>query len=278
LADKAEEQKDGVADRIGAIADRAHSTADELRDREAWLAGLIDRGARELDEFADAVRHRDIASLWNSLESFARRQPALFMGAAVAAGFALTRVARASMERQYHDAYATGLSHGRGDSGLRSGQALGGSYGTAQGGHVGSSPTSGTGARYGTGSTGAGYGTGGTGQGSTGAGYGMGSTGQGGSGSYGTSTGSSPTSGTGADYGMAGKSQGSTSSGSYGTGSSPTSGTGADYGALAAGAGSTGEANKTQRTSTEFERHVQGAAAAPGGGTTPGGGSTGSAY
>ncbi len=92
LADKAEEQKDGVADRIGAIADRAHSTADELRDREAWLAGLIDRGARELDGFADAVRHRDINTIWSSLESFGRRQPALFMGAAVAAGFALTRL------------------------------------------------------------------------------------------------------------------------------------------------------------------------------------------
>jgi len=210
LADKAEEQKDGVADRIGAIADRAHSTADELRDREAWLAGLIDRGARELDGFADAVRHRDITTIWGSLESFGRRQPALFMGAAVAAGFALTRLVRASMERQYHEAYTSGISHGRGDYGSRTGFAAGGT-------------------------------------------------------SYPAGRGGSPTSGTGADYGAA------ASAGRSTAGASPTIG----------GTSTPGTPNqpKVQRTSTEFERHVQGAAAATGGGTAaPGAGTSGSAY
>jgi len=242
LADKAAEQKDGVADRIGAIADRAHSTADELRDREAWLAGLIDRGARELDGFADAVRHRDINTMWTSLESFGRRQPALFMGAAVAAGFALTRLVRASMERQYHQAYTSGVSHGRGgDYGGRAGYtAAGASYPPGRGG----SPTSGTGADYGM----------------AGAGRGVGA------GTAGRTASSSPTSGTGADYGAAAGSGRSTA------GSSPVSG---------GGSSTAGTPNQpgVQRTSTEFERHVQGAAAATGGGTAaPGAGTSGSAY
>ena len=38
------------------------------------------------------ARRQDIADLMGSVEVFARRQPALFMGAAVALGFALTRV------------------------------------------------------------------------------------------------------------------------------------------------------------------------------------------
>jgi hypothetical protein len=240
LADKAEEQKDGVADRIGGIADRAHSTADELRDREAWLAGLIDRGARELDSFADAVRHRDINTMWSSLESFGRRQPALFMGAAVAAGFALTRLVRASMERQYHQAYTSGVSHGRGDYGGRAGYTAGGaSYPPGRGG----SPTSGTGADYGM----------------SGASRGVGA------GTAGRNAGSSLTSGTGADYGAA------ASAGRSTAGASPASG----------GTSTAGTPNqpKVQRTSTEFERHVQGAAAATGGGTAaPGAGTSGSAY
>lgn len=202
LADKAEEQKDGVADRIGAIADRAHSTADELRDREAWLAGLIDRGARELDGFADAVRHRDISTMWGSLESFGRRQPALFMGAAVAAGFALTRLVRASMERQYHEAYTSGLSQSRGDQGSRSTYAAGG-------------------ASYPAGPS--------------------------------TPAGRLPTAGAGAGYGASATSVGST--------------------------GGTPNQPKIQPASTEFERHVQGAATATGGGTAaPGAGTSGSAY
>jgi hypothetical protein len=210
LADKAEEQKDGVADRIGAIADRAHSTADELRDREAWLAGLIDRGARELDGFADAVRHRDITTIWGSLESFGRRQPALFMGAAVAAGFALTRLVRASMERQYHEAYTSGISHGRGEYGSSTGFAAGGT-------------------------------------------------------SYPAGRGGSPTSGTGAGYGAAASAGRSTAGASPATGGTSTPGT--------------PNQPKVQRTSTEFERHVQGAAAATGGGTAaPGAGTSGSAY
>jgi hypothetical protein len=242
LADKAEEQKDGVADRIGAIADRAHSTADELRDREAWLAGLIDRGARELDGFADAVRHRDINTIWSSLESFGRRQPALFMGAAVAAGFALTRLARASMERQYHQAYSSGVSHGRGDYGTRAGYTAGStSYPPGRGG----SPTSGTGADYGM----------------AGAGRGVGA------GTAGRTAGGSPTSGTGADYGAA-----------AGSGRSTTAGTSPASGGGSSTSGTPNQPN-VQRTSTEFERHVQGAAAATGGGTAaPGAGTSGSAY
>ena len=239
LADKAEEQKDGVADRIGAIADRAHSTADELRDREAWLAGLIDRGARELDGFADAVRHRDISTMWGSLESFGRRQPALFMGAAVAAGFALTRLVRASMERQYHQAYTSGVSHGRGDYGSRTTYAAGGaSYPAGRGG----SPTSGTGADYGM----------------AGAGRGVGPAPPAGPQAARRPRAPVPIT-------VLGHSGGSTA------GASPASG----------GASTAGTPNqpKVQRTSTEFERHVQGAAAATGGGTaTPGAGTSGSAY
>jgi hypothetical protein len=116
LSAQARAQKDNVADRIGSIAERVHQTADDLRDREGWLAGLMDRGAQELDGIADDIRRSDVSSLLDSVEVFARRQPALFMGASVALGFALSRVARSGGESRY-GRHEDRSPYGRGDYG-----------------------------------------------------------------------------------------------------------------------------------------------------------------
>ena len=94
LSRQVERQKDGVAERIAALALRAERGAEELRGEEAWLAGLLGRGARELHMVAEEIRGHDVADLVGSVEVLARRQPALFTGAAVALGFALARVVR----------------------------------------------------------------------------------------------------------------------------------------------------------------------------------------
>jgi len=94
LESQAEQQKHRIADRIGQLADRVQRSADGLRDEEAWLARLMERGARELGGVADDIARNDVAGILGSAEVFARRQPALFVGAAVALGFALTRVVR----------------------------------------------------------------------------------------------------------------------------------------------------------------------------------------
>lgn len=92
LTAQAEQRKNAIADRLGAVADRAQRTADDLRDSEAWLGDLVARGARELNSVADEIRGQDVQGLVSSVEVFARRQPALFMGATVALGFAMTRI------------------------------------------------------------------------------------------------------------------------------------------------------------------------------------------
>ena len=65
------------------------------------------RGADELGGIADEIRRNDVAGLLGSVEVFARRQPALFMGAAVALGFALTRFVGAAPEAGSDDRPAT---------------------------------------------------------------------------------------------------------------------------------------------------------------------------
>lgn len=92
LAAQAEQQKNAIADRIGRVADRVQSTAGDLQGDEAWLAGWMERGALELGGLADEIRGNDVAGLVGSAEVFARRQPAIFVGAAVALGFAVSRV------------------------------------------------------------------------------------------------------------------------------------------------------------------------------------------
>lgn len=92
LATQAEQQKNAIADRIGRVADRVQHTAGDLQGDEAWLAGWMERGARELGGLADEIRGNDVADLVGSAEVFARRQPAIFVGAAVALGFAVSRV------------------------------------------------------------------------------------------------------------------------------------------------------------------------------------------
>ncbi len=91
LSDQVEHQKNGIADRLSAVAERAQKSAGDLRDQEAWLGNLLGRGANELQGLAEEIRRNDVAGLLGSVEVFARRQPALFMGASVALGFALTR-------------------------------------------------------------------------------------------------------------------------------------------------------------------------------------------
>ena len=98
LEGQAEQQKDRIAQRIGALAERLQRSADDMQGSEAWLAALMERGARELGGVAKDMERSDMAGILGSAEVFARRQPALFVGAAVALGFALTRVARSGNE------------------------------------------------------------------------------------------------------------------------------------------------------------------------------------
>ena len=91
LSDQVEHQKNGIADQLSAVAERTQTSARDLRDQEAWLGNLLGRGADELQGLAEEIRRNDVADILGSVEVFARRQPALFMGATVALGFALAR-------------------------------------------------------------------------------------------------------------------------------------------------------------------------------------------
>lgn len=100
----AERIVDDIRDRVSSLrpqaaagvehaADAARQAAGSLRGDEAWLAQIVEQGADKLSGLAQTLRTNDLQTLLSKTEQFARQQPVLFAGAAMALGFALTRAA-----------------------------------------------------------------------------------------------------------------------------------------------------------------------------------------
>lgn len=90
----ASEQKEGLADRLDDLAQAVHKSGEQFAGQQDWIAGAIERGAAELGSLATSLRQNDVASLFGQAKSIAQRQPALFIGAALAAGFAVARLGK----------------------------------------------------------------------------------------------------------------------------------------------------------------------------------------
>jgi uncharacterized Ntn-hydrolase superfamily protein len=96
-ASMAQTQKDGLAERLEDVAHAVHSAGEQLKGHQDWAANLVERGADELTTLADTLRTNDLRGLMDNLQDLAKRQPALFTGATLAAGFALARVGRVAV-------------------------------------------------------------------------------------------------------------------------------------------------------------------------------------
>jgi hypothetical protein len=76
-------------------------TADGLDDNAPqWLRSALSQGAEQIQRFADSIESKDSRQLLSDVQSFARQRPALFLGAAAAAGFAAARIFKIGGEQQ----------------------------------------------------------------------------------------------------------------------------------------------------------------------------------
>jgi len=92
-----EHQQHRVADSIGSVAQALHQAADKLNEQnEDVVARYTDTAAQRIEQFADSLRNRNLDDLVGQAEQFARRQPEMFLGSAVAAGFLIARFLRTS--------------------------------------------------------------------------------------------------------------------------------------------------------------------------------------
>jgi len=90
----AEQQKHKVASRLGCVAQALHETAKNLQKQNATVGRYADLAAERVDRVTQALKDRAVEKLVEDAEDFARSQPMLFIGGAMAAGFLLARVVR----------------------------------------------------------------------------------------------------------------------------------------------------------------------------------------
>jgi hypothetical protein len=93
-------QKSRAAESLITIAGALQAASREVRnqDNNTVVADYIDTAAGQVDQFARALHDQDMYQLLKTTEQFARRQPALFLAASFALGFAGTRFLKSSSQ------------------------------------------------------------------------------------------------------------------------------------------------------------------------------------
>jgi hypothetical protein len=96
-----DERKEGLAQDVGDFAHALRASASDLQDHhKGYVAQYVEQAASSVEQIADTLHRQDLTDLMRRTEDFARRQPGLFIGGAVAAGFALARFLKSSAERR----------------------------------------------------------------------------------------------------------------------------------------------------------------------------------
>jgi len=99
-------QKDTAAQSIGTVAQAIRQTGDQLRSQEqAAVAEYAGRLADVVEDVSGYLRERSIEDMAGDVESFARRNPAVFLGAAFGLGFLAARFLKSSSSQ---GGYASG--------------------------------------------------------------------------------------------------------------------------------------------------------------------------
>lgn len=93
----AESGKDALAGQLDDVARAVHRSGEQLEGHQDWMAQLVERGADQLGTLAATLRSNDLQGLFGRIEQLARNQPALFVGAAMAAGFATARLGKVAV-------------------------------------------------------------------------------------------------------------------------------------------------------------------------------------
>lgn len=92
IRNMAEGQKTRAAEGLGSVAHALHETARTLSsEKQAVTARYTDMAADQLERASRLLREKDWDDLMGEAERFARQQPTLFIGGAIAAGFFLAR-------------------------------------------------------------------------------------------------------------------------------------------------------------------------------------------
>jgi hypothetical protein len=92
-------QKQRATDNLGSLAGAVRSMTQPLRDSgQSGLASYVNRAADGIERWSSSLRDRDPEDALRELQQFARRNPAVFLGAAFGVGVLAARFLKSSAE------------------------------------------------------------------------------------------------------------------------------------------------------------------------------------
>jgi hypothetical protein len=86
------------------LADTGDSSARQLQqladniEGEGWLSDMLRRSAQGIAGATQSLRDTDLDQAMTQVSNFARKEPALFLGACALAGYAMGRVGKSAMQ------------------------------------------------------------------------------------------------------------------------------------------------------------------------------------
>ncbi len=122
-ATKASEQKHRATEGLAHVAQALRRTTDVLRDDgRSGLANYVQQASDRIERFSQRIDEQDLQQMLQDVHRFARRQPALFIGAAFGLGLLGGRLLKSSTSGDRQTASGPGF-HAR-QPGMGSGQPL----------------------------------------------------------------------------------------------------------------------------------------------------------
>ncbi len=90
-------QKDRATNGLGSLARAVRQSTQSLRDNQQdTVAQYVEQAADRIEQFSSRLRDRDLGDLMRDADRFARRQPAIFIGAAFMVGVLAARFFKSS--------------------------------------------------------------------------------------------------------------------------------------------------------------------------------------
>jgi len=97
-------QKERVVDTLDTVALLLHQAGEHAHQQDKeLLATYVDKAASQVGQLSETLGEQDVKQLMQSTTDFARREPMLFVGGALAAGFLGARFFRSSSQQPKED-------------------------------------------------------------------------------------------------------------------------------------------------------------------------------
>lgn len=98
VTDELERRKSGISEELRGLSETLHKASREQAEKDGTMApsGLIDYGANLIDDLSEGLEGRSVNEMGDALSTYARNNPAVFIGGCLLAGLAFGRLLTAS--------------------------------------------------------------------------------------------------------------------------------------------------------------------------------------